>query len=547
MNSPHSDMRELPHDQIVRVLGNYRKRTSPEKDAQLAESIKQHGLIQPVCVRPSHDGAYELVLGQRRFRANQASGNTTILAVVRSLSDEQVRLTQLVENGQREDAHPIEEAEAFKELHEQLGLSVDQIADRVGKAAAHVRRRLKLCDLDEQVRQAFYEDKLTLEAAYPLAGLPNPDDQRKALEYILEHQRHGDVMSARDVRAYIEHTFLLRLQDAPFDTKDATLVPEAGPCGSCPKHTGNQRDLFGELARGAKPMCTDASCFKKKLEASYTRKAEQALTRGHDVLSPEESAALFPHGWRLAPNSPYLDIDDRHPTDPEQRTYRELLRTQKLPQVLAVDSYHQTHDLVLKVDAETALTSAGYEFINAAQRLKQERTDARKRKAEAREQRNNLLAAIVQQVEQQPPDAEFWRILVLGLVQGSWHETISEVVKRRGLHVKGKQPEEVLSEHIARASDHQLRAVALELVISRGSNALYTSSPLMLATKKYASEMAEPLPAEVLAEGKAPNLASKHSNEGDLDQQATAEPASAVPEETPDEASESHQAALQVA
>jgi ParB/RepB/Spo0J family partition protein len=235
METTSFEMRELPHSEIVEVLDNYRKRANPTKDAELIASIKQHGIIQPVCVRPRATGGYALVFGSRRLRANQMAGNTTILAVIRDMPDSAVRTTQLIENGQREDAHPMEEAEAFSELVTQRGYSVEQIAREVGKSEKHVRLRLKLCSLAEEVRAAFFEEKLTTQAAYLLARIPNHDDQRKALAYVLDSAQRGHPMTVNDIHAYIERTYMLELRDAPFDIKDATLVPEAGPCGACPK------------------------------------------------------------------------------------------------------------------------------------------------------------------------------------------------------------------------------------------------------------------------------------------------------------------------
>lgn len=498
MDPSSFEMRELPHSEIVEVLDNYRKRTSPAKDAELVQSIKQHGLIQPVCVRPRPAGGYALIFGNRRLRANQAAGKTTILAIIRDIPDSAVRTTQLIENGQRDDAHPLEEAEASSELLTQRGYSVEDIAREVGKSDKHVRLRLKLCELAEEVRDAFFEDKLTTQAAYLIARIPSQDDQRTALGYILDFARRGQPMTVNQIHSYIERTFMLELRTAPFDTRDANLVPGAGPCGSCPKQTGNQRDLFGDVDKSSRSLCTDSACFRQKLDAAFLRKAEQALARGHEVLSPEESAKLFPHGGYLDPDSGYVDLDLFHPRDPERRTYRQLLRGQKLPQVLAVDHFHHTHDLVLRADVETALASVGYDFLREHQRAKenskQQQRQHRQQVAEARESLVALITTLVERARQQEPDEEFWRLMVIGLIKGSWHESIAQLVKRRGLFVKGQQPEALLSAHLHQASLDELRGIAFELVVTRGSSPLYFTSVLKAAVRKYASEIADDLP-----------------------------------------------------
>ena len=540
MTTHSFESREIPLAEIVEVLDNYRKRTNPAKDAELADSIKKHGLIQPVCVRPRPDGGYALVFGRRRLSASQAAGHPTIFAIIRSLSDDEVRITQLIENGQREDAHPIEEAEAFSELLSQRGYSVEDVVREVGKSEKHVRLRLKLCHLAEEIRTAFFEDKLTTQAAYLLARIASHDDQRKALAYILDCANRGQTMNANQIHVYIERTFMLELREAPFDTKDATLVPEAGACGSCPKQTGNQRDLFGDIDKSRQSLCTDAACFRQKLDASYLRKAEQALGKGHDVLSPEESAQLFPHGGAyLASNSDYVDLDERNIDDPERRTWRQLLRGQKLPQVLAVDPFHRTHDLVLKTNAEAALAAAGYDFMRDRQRakeeLKQDQREHRKKVAEAREKQVAIVNTVVEKAMQQEPDAGFWRLVLTGLIQGSWHESITDLVKRRGLYVKGQQPEVLLAAHIKQASIEELRGIALELVITRNCGPLYFTPVFKGAIQKYAPELADQVPGEFDDEDEEDESTPEESAPDTTESHAEGQAAADVPSPQEDE------------
>src|SRR4029077_2880607 len=128
---------------------------------------------------------FELVFGQRRYLASKELKLPTIPALVRKMTDAEVLEAQLIENGQRADIHPVEEAEAFEQLRNVHKLSVDQIAQRVGKTRGHVVHRVKLCELTPAARTAFFDGKLNVEVAYYLARVPSAL-QKDALQDVLQ-------------------------------------------------------------------------------------------------------------------------------------------------------------------------------------------------------------------------------------------------------------------------------------------------------------------------------------------------------------------------
>jgi ParB family chromosome partitioning protein len=151
---------EIPLARIRENPRQPRLRMNDEALASLAESIRQHGVIQPILVTETIDG-YQLVAGERRFRASKLAGLDRIPAIVRQLADREQLEVALVENLQREDLGPMEEAHAFRALIDEFALSQDDIAVRVGRARSTVANTLRLLDLDERVQAAIADGSVS--------------------------------------------------------------------------------------------------------------------------------------------------------------------------------------------------------------------------------------------------------------------------------------------------------------------------------------------------------------------------------------------------
>ncbi|MEM1231323.1 MAG: ParB/RepB/Spo0J family partition protein [Pseudomonadota bacterium] len=176
--------REVPVEKITRSRFQPRRDFDDEALAELAASIKAQGLMQPVVVRPRPGGTFELIAGERRWRASQLAGMTHVPVVVKDANDEQASAMALIENIQREDLNPLEEAMALDRLREEFGLTQQQVAGTVGKSRVAVANLLRLLNLSPKVRDMLANGDLEMGHARALLSLAPLDQERAALEVI---------------------------------------------------------------------------------------------------------------------------------------------------------------------------------------------------------------------------------------------------------------------------------------------------------------------------------------------------------------------------
>src|SRR5579859_2329123 len=270
------NVQEIPLGKISESKTNPRRQFDETKLAELADNIRQYGVLQAILVRPiGRDESFEVVAGTRRYRASKLAGRETIPATVRELTDTQCLELQLIENLQRSDVHELDEAQGYAALMQLQpdNYTVETIATKVGRSEAYVYARLRLLHLIPEARQAFYEGKLTVAHAFEMARL-QPNDQQRALQECFPNHRSAaailkdrkaEAVTVRELRQWIEHEIHLDLTNAPFDPQDETLLPSAGACARCPKRTGSNPLLFPEVRQ--KSICTDRSCYHAKVEA----------------------------------------------------------------------------------------------------------------------------------------------------------------------------------------------------------------------------------------------------------------------------------------
>ena len=165
---------EIPLTSIVRNPRQTRTHFDQEKLAELARSIEASGVVQPIVVRPLGDGIYQLVTGERRWLASFEAGKTTIPAVVRVISDEHAMEMTIVENLQRADLNPMEQARAFTRLSQEFKMTQEQMAVRTGLPRASVANFLRLLRLPEEVQQRVVDGELSFGHAKLLLGLETP-------------------------------------------------------------------------------------------------------------------------------------------------------------------------------------------------------------------------------------------------------------------------------------------------------------------------------------------------------------------------------------
>lgn len=184
---PASGIEELPVEQISPNPRQPRSRFDPEEMNELADSIRTHGILQPLIVtRGEQPGDYTLVAGERRLQAARLAGLATVPCLVREASDQQRLEMALIENVQRADLGPLEAAEAYRQLAEDFSLSHEQIAERVGKSRAAVTNTLRLLKLPPSVQQALAAGQISEGHARALLALSTPQAQAAALQTILK-------------------------------------------------------------------------------------------------------------------------------------------------------------------------------------------------------------------------------------------------------------------------------------------------------------------------------------------------------------------------
>jgi ParB family chromosome partitioning protein len=271
-------MQDIPLTHIQESKTNPRRQLDETKLAELADNIRQHGVLQPVLVRPLPDGEggfYELVAGARRFRASKFAKRETIPACVRELTDTECLELQLIENLQRADVHELDEARGYAALMQLQPetYTVETLAEKIGRSEKYVYARLRLMHLVADAQEAFYIGRLTVAHAFEIARL-QPSDQHRALQECFPNHRttaaalkdrKTEAVTVRELRAWVEREIHLDITHAPFDPQDETLLPSAGSCTRCPKRTGNNPLLFPEVRQ--KSICTDRACYRAKVES----------------------------------------------------------------------------------------------------------------------------------------------------------------------------------------------------------------------------------------------------------------------------------------
>ncbi|MCH5317586.1 MAG: ParB/RepB/Spo0J family partition protein [Eubacterium sp.] len=184
----------LPLNEIIPNKDQPRKTFDETALAELAESIKQHGVLQPLLVRPLPGGGYQLVAGERRWRASRMAGVREVPVVVKELSDTETMEIAIIENLQREDLNPIEEAEGLQALVDKCGLTQEEVAASVGKSRPAIANSLRLLRLPQEVRDMTREGKISAGHARALLSLDNDAMIYEAAQNIISNK-----LTVRDV------------------------------------------------------------------------------------------------------------------------------------------------------------------------------------------------------------------------------------------------------------------------------------------------------------------------------------------------------------
>jgi ParB/RepB/Spo0J family partition protein len=286
----------LPLDRVVDAPHNPRQ-TYPEATLQeLADSIAEQGVLQPIIVRekPNDLLRWEIVCGHRRVRAARLACLDEIPAVVREMSDLQADLARLHENAEREDIHWLEEADAIRRLMNEHQLNIDQLVEKVNRPGTWVRARLKMAEMHAVVRERCLDNTLGAEVATLIARLPVPL-QPKAMDRCLYREASADpglkVYSYRQCRDMLRSAFTIPLRDARFDTEDSTLPRLAGGQGTCGTCLSNS-DVDTGLEELGPLLCCAPECFKAREAESERRRLDRLRAQGRLVEGDAAQALM---------------------------------------------------------------------------------------------------------------------------------------------------------------------------------------------------------------------------------------------------------------
>jgi len=275
--------RMIPLVELAPSPNNTRKQFDEDGLCELADSIREHGVLQPILAREvaaSKAGKtkYQIVAGERRFRAAKLAGLKEIPAHVRVMGDEEAFGAMLVENLHRADVHPLDEADGFSRLREVQKLGITDIAQRVAKDERYVARRLALTNLIEEARDDYRAERITLAHALEICRLA-PEIQTEALAACYEKKtvwnqkdhtslhlpdKERPARHVRYLQEWIATNVHLNLNKAPFKKDDSRLREDGLTCVDCPQRTGRDKTLFADIENDS--TCLNPRCFQAKLQ-----------------------------------------------------------------------------------------------------------------------------------------------------------------------------------------------------------------------------------------------------------------------------------------
>jgi ParB/RepB/Spo0J family partition protein len=443
------EFRRIPIGKLFPSKTNPRKHFDDAELAELAESIRAQGIIEPIIVRPAKAGAlighYEIVAGERRLRAAKLAELKVVPAIIRQYSDLQVLEAQLVENLRRKDLDALEEAGGYQQLLDRHGYTVKDLATKIGKAETYVYGILKLLTLPDKAVKALAEGTLSKSHCQLIARIPSDKLRSKAADDILAGRLYpysgskGEPLSLRETQQYMRQHCMVELKQAPFNRADADLP--GGPCTTCPKMTGNDRLTFPD-SRG--DVCTDPACYKTKVAAHQKRLVERAKEAGRKVLTGKAAEKVLD---RVSySGSDYIDLAAQCYDDRKSRSYKALVGKELDKDiVVAQNRQGELKELVPKAKVAPLLKEKGIK----RERYAENPSYAREmRAARAKEKigavvRRKLMGAVAEKGESAAATwftskVEQLRQVVLTFTDANWSDICRVIAGRRGWERKDK-------------------------------------------------------------------------------------------------------------
>ena len=261
--SGSSSINEVPVFKIKANPNQPRREFQPEALQELADSIRQIGIIQPITLRLMEDGTYQIIAGERRFRAARLAGVKEVPVIIKDYSSQEVMEIALIENIQREDLNPIEEALAYQQLIKDYRLKQDEVAEKVAKSRTAITNSLRLLKLDERVQEMVIEGKLSSGHARAIISIEDKEKQ-----YMVAQKIFDEKLNVRDVEKLVKN----------IDKLDKTVEKTK------PENDFVYRDFEEKLKKimGTQVVIKNKNNNKGKIEIQYYSQAE--LERIYDML-----------------------------------------------------------------------------------------------------------------------------------------------------------------------------------------------------------------------------------------------------------------------
>jgi len=503
------EYRSVPITALAESATNPRKRFDAKSLEELAASFKTQGILAPLLVRELEESKYEVVAGARRLRAAKLAELEKLPVRVVKLTDAEAIEAQCVENLQREDIHPLEEALGFRALLElgQPTYTMASIAARTGKSEAYIYGRIRLADLIPPVADAFLKNQITIGHALLIAKLPASQQQEAftaAFRGMWTSEGNTQVLiPVRELAAWIESNILLQLASVPFDKQDETLVPEAGSCANCPKRTGFNKLLFAEVRQDS---CIDPQCFRNKLDVhiSKTLESKPKLVQISSAWNSREGAPLG--------RNHYVELQIKKAKTNGAATKLPPVQKpcEKMTEAIVMDGGKRGQ--IVKVCADKACR-VHHPNTPAPEQLARERVEERKRIEKTKlaiTTRHRVLAAVLERVSAPLKKADLLTVVhhVIGQLPYSQVPTLA---KRHKVEAgqSTKTPQELLAKRVSTYDEAALCRTLLEISLLDSAYMRSGASDDLLteAAKRYRVDV-EKLEKAVVAE-----FAAKRSKE----------------------------------
>ena len=465
-NIAATEYRNLPLSILTESKTNPRRIFEDSALKELADSIRSQGVLSPLLVRPLNEHSFEIVAGARRYRAAQLAESESVPVRIVNLTDAEALEAQLIENLQRRDVHPLEEAQGFRALLnlEEPKYSIEQIAAKVGKSPAYVAQRLKLTELSPAVVEAFYKEEIGVGHALLLAKLQSAEQEHALAACFREDWGGGSkskriLLPVRSLQLWIEHNILLILKDAPFSKSDATLNPQAGACLDCSKRTGHNKLLFADVQQDA---CTDPACYQTKVDAHVVK----TIAAKPKLVQISAAYGQPATGSTAIPRNKYIEIKQEKPQNNKQRDWPEYKTCKSTTEAIITEGTEKGELRKICADANCPVHHPKKQKPIADANGKAEQEKQRREEALAQATGLRVLNAIVAAVPVRLMKRDL--LFIVERVATMLDERRLEVVAHNRGIKKAKDSDAIpklLSTYIRKADEGELGRLLVEMVI----------------------------------------------------------------------------------